>query len=102
MLPGNDRPRVSDADGCDKRLVSILLLVSVVLDHDPFQKLSVPLFQESKSLAIISIMLQSLLHELKTGVVLVQDFSPSFHADGDIRAAVDQTTFGIRAPSNIG
>ena len=82
-------------------MVSIHLFLCIVLDHHPFQKLTMPFFQEGKGLTVVSIVLQGLLHELKAGVILVQDFSPSLHAYGEVRALVDQATFGIRTRRNF-
>jgi len=55
----------------------------------PFEKLTMPFFQEGKGLTLVGIVLQDLLYELKAGVILVQDFTPCSHSNRDVRAAID-------------
>jgi hypothetical protein len=65
------------------------MFLCIVLDHHPCEKLTMPFFQEGKGLTLVGIVLQGFLHELKAGVILVQDFTPCSHSNRDVRAAID-------------
>jgi hypothetical protein len=41
--------------------------------------------------------LKSVLHEPEAGVVFIQYLAPSFHADGEIGAAIDKPAVGVGA-----
>ena len=70
-------PTVLCRIGPDGHLIAVRQRIRILLDDDSFQKLAMMFFKECKGVAVVSIVLKSLLHKLKAGVVLIEDFAPS-------------------------